>query len=69
MYLIQVTESNDDTLIGTIWEIDEKGENAVCIEPKDSIYCINKRISTDILGTYSSIRLERLNEDNKNEKR
>lgn len=68
MYLIQITESKDETLVGTIWEIDEKGEKAVCIDPKTSIYCINNKVNTDVLGVYSSKLLENLNEGDNDEK-
>ena len=63
MYLILITEAKNKSLIGSIWEIDEKGETAVCIAPNNSSFKTNCKIPCSLLGNYSSRRLERLDEE------
>lgn len=62
MYLVQIIDAHIKNLNGSIWDIDEKGENAICIDPKNSEYCTNIKINTEKLGTYTSKRLERIDE-------
>ena len=63
MYLILIIEAQDESLVGSVWEIDDKGEYAICIAPNMSNYSLNCKIPCSMLGEYTSKKLERLNEN------
>lgn len=60
MYLILITNADKSSLVGSVWEIDEKGETAICIVPHDSEFSLNCKIPCSMLGNYTSKRLEKL---------
>lgn len=62
MYLILITEAENPSLIGSVWNLDECGETAICICPNKSQYIQGTKINTRLLGHYTSKRLERLDE-------
>lgn len=62
-YLIRIKTADNKSLIDSIWEIDEKGEIAICINPNKSNYKLYEKIPCKELGNYSSKRMEILNEN------
>ena len=62
MFLIQITDSKDSSLVCSIWELDDKYRYAICIFPNRSIYIKNYKLPIEKLGEYKSIRLQKLND-------